>query len=93
MIIANRLTDGLVVFLTEGHDWTTDIAAGAVAENAADAEALLAGAKRAEETNLVVDPYLIPIEFSDGERRPTEYREFIRASGPSVPIPSRPGET
>ena len=93
IIIANRLTDGLVVFLTGEHGWTTDIAAAALAENDADAETLLAAGKQAEAENVVVDPYLIPIEIADGERHPTEYREFIRATGPSVPIPSRPGET
>ena len=52
------------------------------------AENLLATAKQAEADNIVIDPYLIPIEIQAGERRPTEYREYIRATGPSVPIPS-----
>ncbi len=88
MIIANTLADGFVVFLTENHGWTNDIAAGAVAETDAQAEALLAAAKQGEQNNEVIDPYLIPIEIEDGLRKPTEYREYIRATGPSVPIPS-----
>ena len=41
-----------------------------------------------EQNNEVIDPYLIPIEVEDGLRKPTKYREDIRAMGPSVPIPS-----
>jgi hypothetical protein len=88
MIIANTLIDGFVVFLTETHGWTNDIADGAVADDAAAAEALLAAAKTAEQDNVVIDPYLIPIEIEDGVRKPTEYREYIRANGPSVKPPS-----
>ena len=88
MIIANTLADGFVVFLTEAHGWTNDIAEGAVAETDEQAEILLAAAKQAEQTDIVIDPYLIPIEVEDGLRKPTEYREYIRATGPSVPIPS-----
>jgi hypothetical protein len=88
VIIANTLADGFVVFLTESGDWSADIAACAVAETETDAEHLLATAKQKEQQNEVIDPYLIEIELKDGQRIPTEYREFIRASGPTVPIPS-----
>jgi hypothetical protein len=88
MIIANTLADGFVVFLTEAHGWTNDIAEGAIAETEVQAEILLTAAKQAEQTNIVIDPYLIPIKVEDGLRKPTEYREYIRATGPSVPIPS-----
>jgi hypothetical protein len=88
MIIANTLADGFVVFLTKEDNWSHDIAAGAVAEDSVEAAALLARAKKAEAENLVIDPYLIPIEISNGQRIPTEYREYIRATGPTVAIPS-----
>ena len=88
LIIANTLTDGFVVFLTETGEWSADIAAGAVVDTETAAEKLLATAKQKEQQNEVIDPYLIEIEVKDGQRIPTEYREFIRASGPTVPIPS-----
>jgi len=88
MIIANTLADGFVVFLTAANGWTNSIAEGAVAESDAEAEAMLAAAKQAEQDNIVIDPYLIPVEISNEQRRPTEYREYIRATGPSVPTPS-----
>jgi hypothetical protein len=56
MIIANRLRDGAVVFLAPGEGWDTTIAAGTVIESAADAERLLAVAKRHEAECQVVDP-------------------------------------
>jgi sulfite reductase (NADPH) hemoprotein beta-component len=88
MIIANTLADGFVVFLQDDNNWTHDIAAGAVAATDEEADKLLATAKQAEQANLVLDPYLIPVELDDGIRKPTEYREYIRATGPTVPIPS-----
>ena len=88
VIIANTLKVGFVAFLTEAGDWSNDIAEGAVAENEADAETLLATAKIAEQQCEVIDPYLIEINIEDGRRVPTDYREYIRAWGPSVPIPS-----
>ena len=88
MIIANTLSDGFVVFLTAEHGWTSDIAAGAVAESEADAQALLAAAQAAEARNEVIDPYLIEISIESGQRAPVEYREFIRATGPSFPLPA-----
>jgi hypothetical protein len=88
MIIANTLADGFVVFLAEDNTWTSDIAAGALATTDEQAEKLLLAAKQAEQANLVIDPYLIPVELDKDVRKPTEYREYIRATGPTVPIPS-----
>ncbi|MDP6437859.1 MAG: DUF2849 domain-containing protein [Gammaproteobacteria bacterium] len=88
MIIANTLADGFVVFLTADNGWTHDIADGAVAETDAAADAMLLTAKQAERDCVVIDPNLIPVEIVDGRPQPTEYREYIRANGPSVPTPS-----
>jgi len=87
MIIANTLIEGQVVFLTAAAGWTHDIELGAVALSDQEAAALLAEAKQAEKANKVIDPYLIPVTVLNGSRQPTEYREFIRATGPTVPIP------
>ena len=84
MVIANRLADGLVVFLQENGDWVESISAGSVALDDAQAERLMEIAWRAEKWCLIVDPYLIEVEQQHDERRPTEFREAIRASGPTV---------
>jgi Protein of unknown function (DUF2849) len=84
MIIANRLADGLVVFLDPREGWDTAIAAGAVIETDAEAERLLAVAKRHEVECRVIDPQLIDVALQNGQRRPTAIREAIRAFGPTV---------
>lgn len=84
MIIANRLTDGRVVFLAPGEQWSTAIAAGAVIEDDAEAERLLEVAKGHQARSLVIDPMLIQVRIDDGQVRPTEIREVIRAFGPTV---------
>ena len=84
MIIANRLADGAVVFLTASRAWAPAIGVGAVIDDAAEAERLLAAAKQDEAANVVVDPNLIEVAITDGAPRPTAIREAIRAFGPTV---------
>ena len=84
MIIANRLSDGRVVFLNERAGWVPDIADGLLLRGKPDAVQRLARAQQAVEANVVVDPYLIDVLVEDGRRRPTQVREQIRAFGPSV---------
>ncbi|HJP04248.1 MAG: hypothetical protein CL799_13495 [Chromatiales bacterium] len=88
MIIANSLPNGFVVFLTAENGWAHDIDKGVIAESDAEADAMLRTAKQAEHDCAVVDPNLITVEIVDGQPCPTEYREYIRATGPSVPTPS-----
>jgi Protein of unknown function (DUF2849) len=84
MIIANRLRDGVVVFLAPGEGWEPAIAAGALIDNEDDAATLMAVAKRHEGECQVIDPQLIEVEIQDGRPRPTAIREAIRAFGPTV---------
>lgn len=84
IVSANRLGDGLVVYLGNDNSWSTGIAHSRIADDDAAAEVLLARARKAEADRKVVDPYLIEVAEIDGELRPTRYREFIRATGPSV---------
>jgi hypothetical protein len=84
MIIANRLVDGVVVFLAPGDTWEPAIAAGAVIDEDADAQRLLIVAKQHEARCLVIDPMLIQVKVENGQVRPTEIREVIRAFGPTV---------
>ncbi len=84
MLIASRLTDGQVVFLTDGDDWTESIDNGAVAESPEAGASLLATAARAVAQSAVVEPYLIDVTDRHGGRRPVALREAIRAFGPTV---------
>lgn len=84
MVLANRLSDGRVVFLAAGGRWVEDIAGGAVASDPEAAGRLLAEAQLAESRNAVVEPYLIGIRQVAGQREPVAWREAIRAAGPTV---------
>lgn len=90
VVIANTLADGFVAFLSANGEWSRDIAASTVAHTEAEAEQLLEQATAAARANVVIDPYLIDVELSGDAAmpRPSEYREYIRAFGPSVDIPS-----
>lgn len=84
MIVANRLTDGLVVFLTADGAWTLDIAEGVVIDDEAEQGKRLERAKADEAGCIVIDPYLIEVTREGGTPRPTSIREAIRAFGPTV---------
>ena len=84
VISANRLGDGVVVYLAADNSWSEFIAGSVIALDEPTADGLLAHAKQAEQHRVVIDPYLIDVAEVDGEVRPTKYREFIRATGPSI---------
>jgi hypothetical protein len=84
MIIANRLRDGVVVFLAPNEGWVQAIASGALIEGETAAAESMAVAKRHESECQVIDPQLIDVEVEDGQPRPTAIREAIRAFGPTV---------
>lgn len=77
-ITANRLTDGVVIWRDAQGGWNPDQAQAALLEGDALAETLERA--RREDQNLAVDIREIPVEG----RMPVEYRERLRAEGPSV---------
>jgi Protein of unknown function (DUF2849) len=84
MIIANRLSDGAVVFLAPEDEWATSIDAGVVIDESVEAERLLEVAKAHEHRCIVIDPNLIEVVVEQGRPRPLAIREAIRAFGPTV---------
>ena len=85
MLIANRLTDGLVVFRASDGAWVESIEDGALVEDD-DADELLARGREDEAANLVIDPNLIPVSAVSGKRTPDSVREAIRAAGPTIEV-------
>lgn len=81
---ANRLGDGVVVFMDKDGGWAEAIADSRViaADDEAAETAELADA--AEADSIVVGPYLIDVTDEEGDIRPVSYRERIRAYGPSI---------
>jgi Protein of unknown function (DUF2849) len=84
MITANRLPDGLVVFLDPQGGWTEDFHRAAILEDTAAKANALTQAAVAAQANLVVDPYPIELELRAGHLAPKALREWIRATGPTV---------
>ena len=77
---ANRLGDGIVVWLDDAGQWTDRLEHAAVARDQRGSEILLERA-RAEAFD-VVDPYLVAVsEDGNGVLEPLSLREKIRASG------------
>ncbi|MDX1711098.1 MAG: DUF2849 domain-containing protein [Rhodovibrionaceae bacterium] len=85
LLTANRLTDGVVVFLGADGDWQERLETlrpireeETLAERELQAEADVAAQR-------VVGPYPIDVVEDDGDRlRPLRLREVIRAAGPTV---------
>ena len=90
VVIANRLSDGLVVFLAAAPgsargEWKLRLDEASVAADDTRAKELLAlGLASASERHEVVEPYLIEVAQTASGRRPTRYRELIRCLGPTV---------
>lgn len=85
VVIANRLDDGVIVYLADGDRWVEHIAAPGVRVSAdeAEAEVLLADGLAAEARQEVIGAELIGVERRDGAVTPIRFREVIRASGPT----------
>lgn len=84
ILTANLLNDGMVVFLASDGTWRGGIGRALVARSDDDVAELEAGGALAVQTNLIVDPYLIAVEETDGRPVPVAFRERIRTSGPSI---------
>ena len=77
---ANRLADGVVVFLDDTGEWTTRLDRAAIARGERAGEILLERARA--EASGVVDPFLVAVtEDEAGAIEPVSLREKIRASG------------
>jgi sulfite reductase (NADPH) hemoprotein beta-component len=83
VISANRLSDGVAVWLGPDGDWVDRIA-GAWTLDDGDLARARAIAAAPEKARLVVDVSDRPVTVGDGEPEPTEIREWIRTRGPTV---------
>ena len=79
VISANRLGDGLVVYLKRDNGWSEYISDAQIYSDAAASDAALRKAHDAEEACIIVNPYLICIDENGAQYNPTKYRELIRA--------------
>ena len=84
VVTANHLASGDVVYLTAAADWSRDIGDASIVPNAEAGAALLAVAQAQAKMNIVVEPYLIPVDAGATPPRPIQFRERIRAAGPTT---------
>ncbi|MFZ5932082.1 MAG: DUF2849 domain-containing protein [Pseudomonadota bacterium] len=83
VITANRLRDGIVIYLQahgDHHHWCENIRDASVFD-AGDAEAMLAQAAADVRENRIVDPYAIGVS---ADHTPLTQREAVRAGGPTI---------
>lgn len=84
IITANRLRDGIAVFLTRANQWSEMIDEAALALEPQAAAALEARAKDDEKATVITGAYLIDAERRDGRVRAAHIRERMRTLGPTV---------
>ena len=77
---ANELRSGDVVYWT-GKGWSRDIQDAVPVTDEAEAAAI---GQREEAAQRIVAAYLIEVTTDAGRIWPTQYREQVRAAGPSV---------
>lgn len=85
VLSANRLRDGVIVYLGPYGDWVTRIEDAALfTTEAASEEAATARARHALAANEIVDPLMVEVTQDSDGRRTTTLRNAIRALGPTV---------
>ncbi|MHA1113923.1 MAG: DUF2849 domain-containing protein [Alphaproteobacteria bacterium] len=82
---ANRLRDGVVVYLGADGRWGEKFASARIAGDAAGVAVLEGACADAVRGQTIVEPYLIEVKLSPaGQPTPIGWRETIRANGPTV---------
>ncbi|MFC3675101.1 DUF2849 domain-containing protein [Ferrovibrio xuzhouensis] len=84
LVTANDLKTGDVVYLTQSAGWSRRIDDASIVPNAEAGAALLAVAEAQAKMNIVIAPYLIPVDTAVAPPRPVQFRERIRADGPTT---------
>ncbi|MEP9352141.1 DUF2849 domain-containing protein [Xanthobacter sp. KR7-65] len=86
VVTANRLADGLVVWLTPAGGWTATLSEAAVGATSEEVSRLLDIAHTDE--NTAVGAYPAPVRLAgDGTPEPANLRERIRVAGPTISLP------
>jgi|SRR5688572_16165847 hypothetical protein len=80
VVTANRLTDGIVVYLAPDGGWVEDLAQARLADTEAEIAALEAEAAKAVAERKVVAVYPMDVVIQDGMPVALSVREKIRAA-------------
>ena len=80
VVTANRLTDGIVVYLASDGSWTEEIGRARIAETEDELAALEARAAEDVKARKVVAVYPMDVALHEGTVDPLSVRERIRAA-------------
>ena len=84
VVTANRLTDGIVVYLGPGGDWVEFLSKASVFDTKPAVEAALKDAQVAVTQNKVVDIFAFDVTLTPAGPQAAHIRDRIRAMGPTV---------
>ncbi len=84
VLTANRLIDGVAVWLDANGQWIEDLQGALVARHPEAVASLEAIGKRDFAENRVVDVAVVDVQEQDGKLWPIRLRERIRAQGPTM---------
>lgn len=85
VVTANRLDDGVIVYLADSGCWSPQIGAAVAADDDDGLALLMAEADRAIAARAVVGVYAIPVRVEPDGIVPLGQKERIRATGPTIP--------
>ncbi|KKX33701.1 DUF2849 domain-containing protein [Rhizobium sp. LC145] len=84
VLTANRLSDGIAVWLDANGQWTEKLQDALIARHPEAIASLEAIGKRDFAANRVVDVNVIEVQEAGGQIWPLRLRERIRAQGPTM---------
>lgn len=84
VLTANRLSDGIAVWLDANGHWSEDLQSALVARHAEAEASLEEIGKRDFSANKVVDVNIVDVSEENGQLWPIRLRERIRAAGPTM---------
>jgi hypothetical protein len=90
VVSANRLSDGAVVYLADDGTWGGSLAAAKLFAAKPEVEVGLEAARRAVESNHILDPLVVDVSDAPAGRHPMTLRNVIRADGPTVDYAAAP---
>jgi Protein of unknown function (DUF2849) len=86
VVTANRTWDGVVIYRTSQHGWSSDLSDAAIVRTSDEARALLTEAV-ADDVG-AIGAYIAPVEIKDnGKIKPGNLREHIRLRGVTIELP------
>jgi uncharacterized protein DUF2849 len=86
VVTANRTWDGVVIYRTASHGWSTDLADAAIVRTGDAARELLV--ESVADDIGAIGAYIAPVEVKDeGSIEPGNLREHIRSEGVTIDLP------